>query len=58
MKELTISDDRQVAKQLAQRYRCEFVELSGTDLDLDLFRSIQAELMFPNFPSKRQYALL
>src|SRR5215510_8822686 len=46
MKELTISDDRQAAKQLAQRYRCEFVELSGTDLDLDLFRSIQAELMF------------
>ena len=46
MKELTISDDRQVAKQLAERYRCEFVELSGTDLDLDLFRSIQAELMF------------
>ena len=46
MKELTISDDRQAARQLAQRYRCEFVELSGTDLDLDLFRSIQAELMF------------
>ena len=46
MKELTISDDRQAARQLAQRYRCEFVELSGTDLDLDLFRSIQADLMF------------
>jgi type IV pilus assembly protein PilB len=46
MKELTISDDRQAAKQLAQRYRCDFVELRGTDLDLDLFRSIQAELMF------------
>jgi type II secretory ATPase GspE/PulE/Tfp pilus assembly ATPase PilB-like protein len=46
MKELTINDDRQAAKQLAQRYRCEFVELSGTDLDLELFRSIQAELMF------------
>jgi len=56
MKELTISDDRQTAKQLAQRYRCDFVELSGTDLDLDLFRSIQAELMFRyNFvPLKRQ----
>jgi type IV pilus assembly protein PilB len=46
MKELIISDDRQTARQLAQRYRCEFVELSGTDLDLELFRSIQAELMF------------
>ena len=56
MKELTISDDRQTAKQLAQRYRCDFVELSGTDLDLELFRSIQAELMFRyNFvPLKRQ----
>src|SRR5678816_760604 len=56
MKELTISDDRQAAKQLAQRYRCDFVELSGTDLDLELFRSIQAELMFRyNFvPLKRQ----
>ncbi|HET9943489.1 MAG TPA: ATPase, T2SS/T4P/T4SS family, partial [Terriglobia bacterium] len=56
MKELTISDDRQTAKQLAQRYRCDFVELSGTDLDLDLFRSIQAELMFRyNFvPLKKQ----
>ena len=46
MKELTISDDRQVAKQLAQRYRCEFVELNGADLDHELFRTIQAELMF------------
>src|SRR5215207_2983486 len=46
MKELTISDDRQAAKQLAQRYRCDFIELSGTDLDLELFRSIQADLMF------------
>src|SRR5215510_9176740 len=46
MKELTLTDDRQSAKQLAARYRCEFVELSGTDLDLELFRWIQAELMF------------
>src|SRR5688572_15427278 len=46
MKELAISDDRQTAKQLAQRYRCDFVELRNADLDLDLFRSIQAELMF------------
>jgi type IV pilus assembly protein PilB len=48
MKELTINGNGDIAsaKQLAERYRCEFVELSGTDLDLDLFHSIQAELMF------------
>jgi type II secretory ATPase GspE/PulE/Tfp pilus assembly ATPase PilB-like protein len=46
MKELTITDDRRSAKELAQRYRCEFVELSGTDLDLELFHSVQADLMF------------
>jgi type IV pilus assembly protein PilB len=46
MKELTITDDRRSAQELAQRYRCEFVELSGTDLDLELFHSVQADLMF------------
>src|SRR6185503_841157 len=34
------------AKQLAARYRYEFVELKGIHLDLDLFRSIQVDLMF------------
>jgi type II secretory ATPase GspE/PulE/Tfp pilus assembly ATPase PilB-like protein len=46
MKELTLTDDRRSAQELAQRYRCEFVELSGTDLDLELFHSVQADLMF------------
>src|SRR6185436_8562300 len=46
MKELTITDDRRSAQELARRYRCEFVELSGTDLDLELFHSVQADLMF------------
>jgi type II secretory ATPase GspE/PulE/Tfp pilus assembly ATPase PilB-like protein len=46
MKELTITDDRRSAEELARRYRCEFVELSGTDLDLELFHSVQADLMF------------
>src|SRR6187431_2044200 len=46
MKELTITDDRRSAEELAKRYRCEFVELSGTDLDLELFHSVQADLMF------------
>src|ERR1043166_1507977 len=38
--------DRAAAKQLAHRYRYEFVELKGVHLDLDLFRSIQVDLMF------------
>src|SRR5215471_5296308 len=46
MKELTLTDDRPSAKQLADRYRCEFVELKGLALDLELFKSIQVDLMF------------
>ena len=38
--------DRATAKQLAERYRYEFVDLKGAHLDLDLFRSIQVDLMF------------
>jgi len=38
--------DRETARQLAQRYRYEFVELKGIHLDLELFRSIQVDLMF------------
>src|SRR5881396_2438727 len=38
--------DRATARQLAQRYRYEFVELKGIHLDLELFRSIQVDLMF------------
>jgi len=45
MKAVAPTDDRFAARQLADRYRCEFVELDATDLDLDLFRSIQADLM-------------
>jgi type IV pilus assembly protein PilB len=46
MKELTLTDDRPTARQLAERYRCEFVELKGMHLDLELFKSIQVDLMF------------
>src|SRR5206468_1520580 len=46
MKQLASSEDRNAAKRLAERYRCEFVELRGTHLDLELFKSIQADLMF------------
>src|SRR3989454_4265000 len=38
--------DRDTAKQLAERYRYEFVDLKGVHLDLELFHSIQVDLMF------------
>jgi type II secretory ATPase GspE/PulE/Tfp pilus assembly ATPase PilB-like protein len=38
--------ERQQARKLAERYRCQFVDLSEQRIDPDLFRSIPAELMF------------
>ena len=38
--------DRTAARRLAERYRYEFVSLKGVHLDLDLFHSIQVDLMF------------
>src|SRR5262247_4410006 len=38
--------DRISAKHLAERYRYEFVGLKGVHLDLELFRTIQVDLMF------------
>jgi type IV pilus assembly protein PilB len=38
--------DRETARHLAERYHYEFVELKGVHLDLDLFHSIQVDLMF------------
>src|ERR1700756_5018618 len=38
--------DRAAAQQLAQRNRYEFVDLKNGHLDLELFRSIQVDLMF------------
>ena len=48
MKEVieTKEQDRAAAMHLAERYRYEFVDLKGTALDLELFRSIQVDLMF------------
>jgi type IV pilus assembly protein PilB len=46
MKEAIDTKDRTTAQHLAARYRYEYVELKGVHLDLDLFRSIQADLMF------------
>src|SRR6516225_3638106 len=37
---------RAAAKQLAERYRYEFVDLKNVHLDLELFHSIQVDLMF------------
>jgi type IV pilus assembly protein PilB len=38
--------DRAAAKHMAERYRYEFVDLKGVHLDLELFHSIQVDLMF------------
>jgi type IV pilus assembly protein PilB len=38
--------ERQQARKLAERYRCQFVDLSEQRIDPELFRSIPAELMF------------
>jgi type II secretory ATPase GspE/PulE/Tfp pilus assembly ATPase PilB-like protein len=48
MKEVVETKDgaRATAQRLAKRYRYEFVDLKGTHLDLELFRSIQVDLMF------------
>jgi type II secretory ATPase GspE/PulE/Tfp pilus assembly ATPase PilB-like protein len=37
---------RAAARQLAERYRYEFVDLKNVHLDLELFHSIQVDLMF------------
>src|SRR5215475_2048874 len=48
MKEVVENRERNLsaARKLAERYRYEFVELKGVHLDLELFRSIQVDLMF------------
>ncbi|HYR87245.1 MAG TPA: GspE/PulE family protein [Terriglobia bacterium] len=48
MKQITETKekDRAAAQQLAQRYRYDFVDLKGAHMDLELFHSIQVDLMF------------
>src|SRR5437879_9320361 len=48
MKEIieTKQKDRDTARHLAERYHYDFVELKVVHLDLDLFHSIQVDLMF------------
>ncbi|HET9402077.1 MAG TPA: GspE/PulE family protein [Candidatus Acidoferrales bacterium] len=40
------SAERETSNRLAQRYRCQFVDLREQRIDPELFRSIPAELMF------------
>ncbi len=39
-------NEREVARKLAQRYRCPFVDLSEQRIDPELFRTVAADLMF------------
>ena len=41
-----VRQEREVARKLAERYRCPFIDLGEQRIDPDLFRSIQADLMF------------
>src|SRR5271169_2649826 len=43
---VTSDAERDLAKKLAERYRCAFVDLREQRIDPELFRSIPAELMF------------
>ena len=38
--------EAQQAKALAQRYRCDFVDLKATKIDHELFRTVPVDLMF------------
>jgi type IV pilus assembly protein PilB len=39
-------NEREVARKLAQRYRCPFVDLTEQRIDPELFRTVAADLMF------------
>ena len=43
---LGAGEEEQQARHLAQRYRCEFVDLANFPMDPELFRNIPAEWMF------------
>jgi len=46
IKENTVTKEVEEAKAVAERYRCEFVDLRETHIDHDLFTSIPVDLMF------------
>ncbi len=39
-------EEERATRRLADRYRCEFVDLKNSPIDPELFRTIPAELMF------------
>ncbi|MGB2627453.1 MAG: GspE/PulE family protein [Candidatus Acidiferrum sp.] len=41
-----LNQEREQAKKLAERYRCAFIDLNEQRIDPELFRTIQADLMF------------
>ena len=41
-----ISAETQQSQALAQRYRCEFIDLNATKIDHELFRTVPVDLMF------------
>ncbi|HEY2118285.1 MAG TPA: GspE/PulE family protein [Candidatus Acidoferrum sp.] len=41
-----LNQEREQAKKLAERYRCGFIDLMEQRIDPELFRTIQADLMF------------
>src|SRR5215467_14146910 len=41
-----VNGTEQRAREMAARYRCEFVDLGGYHLDAELFKSIPVDLMF------------
>src|SRR5258706_6526418 len=43
---VNLQEEEQQTRQLAQRYRCEFVDLKNSPIDPELFRAIPAEVMF------------
>jgi len=45
-KPMTPEQEMEQAKRLAERYRCEFVDLKSARIDSELFKSIPVDLMF------------
>jgi type IV pilus assembly protein PilB len=41
-----VTHEREIARKLAERYRCGFIDLSEQRIDPELFRTIPADLMF------------
>ncbi len=41
-----LNDEQQRARELARRYRCEYIELKGFKIQHELFRKVPVELMF------------